>query len=146
MLRTGRRFLRSERRESQNKHQMSSCPLCCPNCGVVLYQFSRPHDSSHHYEYWRCVRCGHEEGAVLRPGEIHVEPEFTLTLTWPGDTSLKEVRAVRMMDPIAAAQPLADLVSTLRQTRNWVIHSMSHEQVCEAVDACKRAGLTYEVT
>ena len=88
----------------------------CPTCDVGLVLCSAPHSSTQCREAWHCLRCKYEEEGDLRDGEVHVEPEYTLTIIWnPDELTTEKIKTLREIDPRLARLSAVDAVAELRR-------------------------------
>lgn len=118
----------------------------CPNCAVPMYFGATPYSETRHREVWRCLRCKHEELGEVRAVEVHVEPEFTLRITWDTQSlETKALKSLREIDQRLGNLPVAEVLTTLRGLRCWDIPSLSHFRLHQLIDLCEAAGLAYEI-
>jgi hypothetical protein len=126
---------------------MTNTMRACPNCGEVLHLLLAPHSRTHCREVWRCLRCKYEEIGCLREGEVHVEPEFAITITWhPDSLTVDKIKAIRGVAPELAVLPVSEAVSRLKSLQQWTISGLDRVELDRLRIFCERSGLHYEVT
>ena len=126
---------------------MKSEPKICPNCGVELVLGHIPFDDKQCREILSCVRCRYREQGKLCEGEVHVEPEFTLTVKWDvHPLSIEQIKVLRTIDPRLANLPVSDVFTRLRSIQQWDIWSLSHRRLVDVKRICDFAKLHYEVS
>ena len=118
----------------------------CPNCQVPLLLTYVPYGAEQCQEIWRCVRCTYQENGALCEGAVHVEPEFTITVTLQRQNLTPQtIKALRQMDPRLTEEPLIHVFTQLKTRAYWTIPSLSYQDVQRCQEICDQWNLIYHI-